>query len=151
NGTVRTFPFTTNTTVTTVGGACGTGSGDSATVNVAITGAATQNGTAPCTAGAWSFTPSPALSSSGTYSVTPTQADTLGNTGTTGAQNIVLNTSAPTVALPTVNGTARTFPFTTNATVATIGGACTTAAGVNASVNVSISGASTQSGTAACT
>src|SRR5262249_5875482 len=151
NGSVRTFPYSTNVSVTTVSGACGVASGDAATVSVAITGAATQNGTAPCSGGAWTYTTSPTLSASGTYSVTATQTDTASNTGTSGAQSITINTAAPTVTLTTVNGTARTFPYITTATVSTVGGACTTAAGVNATVNVAISGASTQNGTAACT
>src|SRR5262249_53687274 len=151
NGSVRSFPYTTNATVTTVGGACGTASGDSATVSIAVTGTATQNGTAPCSAGVWTYTTSPTLSASGAYSITATQTDTATNTGTSGAQSITINTAAPTVTLATVNGTARTFPYITNATVTTIGGACTTAAGVNATVSVAISGASTQNGPAACT
>ena len=150
NGTARTFPFTTNTTVTTVGGACGSAAGDPATVSVAITGASVQNGTAPCSAGVWTFTPTTALSVNGTYSVTATQTDTATNTGTSGAQSITINTAAPTVTFTTVNGGVRTFPFNTNTTVTTLGGACTTAAGVNPTVSVAILGASTQNGTAAC-
>ena len=151
NGTVRTFPFTTNTTVSTFGGVCGSASGDSASVNVSITGAATQSSTAACTAGAWSFSPAPALSTSGVYSLSATQSDTAGNTAATGAQSLTINTLAPTVTLTTVNGTARTFPLTTNATATSVGGTCTTAAGVNPTVTVAISGASTQSGSATCT
>ena len=152
NGTARTFPYTTNATVTTVGGACGsTRSGDPATVTVAITGASTQSGTATCTRGVWTFTPTTALSANGTYTITATQTDTATNTGTSGAQSITINTAAPIVTFTTVNGTARTFPFTTNATVTTVGGTCTTAAGVNPTVSVAILGASTQNGTAACT
>src|SRR5262249_220603 len=132
NGIVRSFPYTTNATVNTVGGACGTAAGDSATVSVAITGAATQNGTAPCSGGAWTYTRTRALSANGTYAVTATQTDTATNSTTTGAVSITINTAAPTVTLASVNGTARTFPFITNTTVTTIGGACTTAAGVNA-------------------
>src|SRR5262249_27850172 len=134
NGTVRSFPYITNATVTTVGGACGSTAGDSATVSVAITGATTQNGTANCTSGAWTYTASPALSANGTYSIIATQTDTAGNSANSGAQSITINTAAPTVTLASVNGTARTFPFITNATVTTLGGACTTAAGVNPTV-----------------
>ena len=150
NGTARAFPYTTNATVTTVGGACGTAAGDPATVSVSITGASTQSGTAPCSAGVWTFTPTTALSANGAYSITATQTDTATNTGTSGAQSITINTAAPTVTLTTVNGGVRTFPFNTNATVTTLGGACTTAAGVNPTVSVAILGASTQNGTAAC-
>ena len=151
NGTVRSFPYTTNTSVTTVGGACGSAAGDPATVSVAITGTATQNGTATCTAGAWTYTTAPTLAANGAYSITATQTDTAANTGTSGALSITINTAAPVVAVTTINATARTFPFITNATVATIGGTCTTAAGVNATVSIAIAGASTQNGTATCT
>ena len=151
NGTARSFPFVTNSTVTTIGGACGVSSGDAATVSVAITGTSTQNGTAACSAGVWTFTPTTALSANGAYNITATQTDTATNTGTSGAQSITINTAAPVVAVTTVNGTARTFPFITNATVTTVGGTCTTAAGVNATVSVAITGASTQNGTATCT
>ena len=151
NGTARTFPYTTNATATSVGGACGTAASDSTTVNIAVTGSTTQNGTAPCAAGAWTYSFSPTLSASGTYNVTATQTDTAANIGTSGVKAITIQTTAPTVTLTTVNGTGRTFPFSTNATVTTVGGACTTAAGVNATVSVSVTGASTQSGTTACT
>src|SRR5262249_10568050 len=144
NGSVRSFPYTTNAAVTTVSGACGVASGDAATVSVAITGSATQNGTAPCSAGVGTYTTSRRLSACGTHSLTATQSDTATNTGTSGAQSITINTAAPSVTLATVNGTARTFPLITNATVSTLGGACTTAAGVNTTVSVAITGASTQ-------
>ena len=87
NGTARTFPYSTNVTATSVGGVCGTLSGDSATVSVAVTGASIQNGTTACTAGAWTYTFAPALSAAGAYSVTATQTDTFANTGTSGAQS----------------------------------------------------------------
>jgi hypothetical protein len=150
NGTIRAFPFTTNQTVTTVGGGCGSATGDSATVSVAITGASTQNGSASCTAGAWTFTPATPLSASGTYAIAATQTDAAGNSGTTGAQTIVINTQAPTVTVTTVNGVAQTFPLTTNATITTVGGSCTTAAGVNQTVSVAITGAGAQTGSSAC-
>ena len=88
NGTPHTFPYISNTTVTTVGGACGSSIGDSATISVAITGASTQNGTGTCTAGTWTYTPATALSADGAYSITATQADASANTGTTGAKAI---------------------------------------------------------------
>src|SRR5262249_12432581 len=131
NGTARTFPLSINVTVTTVGGACGTAAGDAATVAIALTDAGSGNGTAPCTAGAWTYTFSTPLAANGVYTVTATQTDTAGNTGTSGAKSITVQTAAPTITLATVNGTARTFPYTTSATVTTFGGTCTTAAGVN--------------------
>src|SRR5262249_54177901 len=130
---------------------CGATLGDAATVTVSITGQASQTGTAACAAGAWSYTTSPLLTVSGDYFVTATQSDTAGNTGTSGAQQITLNTAAPTVTLTTVNGNATTFPFITNTTVNTVGGTCTVGGGVNTTVSVTITGASTQNGAALCT
>src|SRR5262249_9910946 len=127
-GTARTFPLSINVTVTTVCGACGTASGDTATVAVALTGAGSENGTAPCTSGAWTYTFSSPLAANGTYSVTATQNDAAGNIGTSGAKSITVQTAAPTITLTSVNGTTRTFPYSTNATVTTFGGAGTTAA-----------------------
>ncbi|HUI49635.1 MAG TPA: Ig-like domain-containing protein, partial [Acidimicrobiia bacterium] len=151
NGATRTFPFNSNATITTVGGACGSAAGDIATVTVAVTGGITEGGTAPCTAGAWNFTLTSPFVNGNTYSVTATQADSAGNTGTSGAATISVDTVIPVVTLTTVNGTVRTFPYRTNATVTTLGGACGTLTGDSATVSITITGASTQNGTAACT
>jgi len=150
NGTARTFPYLTNASVTTVGGTCGTAAGDSTTINVAVTGAGTQAGAANCSGGTWTFAASPSLSTSGTYSITATQLDAATNVGTSGAQSVTLDTTAPVVTLTTVNGNAATFPLSTNATATTVGGACGTASGDSATVTVAVTGASTQSGTATC-
>ena len=151
NGTARTFPLSINVTATTVGGACGITAGDAATVAIASSGPSSENGTANCTAGAWTYTFSSPLAANGIYTVTATQTDTAANVGTSGAKSITLQTAAPTVSLTSVNGTARTFPYTTSATVTNVGGACTIAAGVSTTISVTITGASAQSGTATCT
>ena len=150
NGTARTFPYTTNLAATSVGGACGTAAGDTATVSIVVTGASTQNGTAPCSAGAWTFTFATSLAATGTYSVLAVQSDAVGNSGTSGSQTINIDATAPVVTLTSVNGTARTFPYTTNLAATSVGGACGTAAGDNATVSVAVTGAGTQSGTTAC-
>src|SRR5207244_9785905 len=118
------FPFITNATVSTLGGTCTTAAGVNPTVSIAITGTSTQNGTAACNTGAWTFTPTTALSADGVYSVTVTQSDTSGNTGTSGAQSITVDKTLPLIALTSVNGTARTFPYLSNATVTAFGGTC---------------------------
>ena len=146
NGTASTFPLSTNATATSVGGACGTATGDTASVSVVVTGASTQNGTAPCTAGAWTFTFATALSAAGTYNVTAIQTDAAGNSGTSGAKTITLDTTAPAVNLTSVNGTAQTFPYSTNLAVTSVGGTCGTAVGDNATVTIAVTGASTQNG-----
>ena len=150
NGAPQTFPFSTNVTVTAVGGACGTAAGDSTTINVTIGGAGSESGTATCTAGAWTRTLTTPLSVDGSYTATATQADGATNTGTSGAKAITVDKGPPVVTLTTVNGATQTFPFTTNATVTAVGGACGTAAGDSTTVNVTIGGAGSESGTATC-
>src|SRR5207253_1684339 len=120
------------------------------TLSVSITGTSTQSGTANCTAGIWSYTPTTALSADGSYTVTVTQTDQAGNTGTTGPKTISVDRTIPVVTLTNVNGTARTFPLAINVTVTTVGGACGTLAGDGATVSVTLTGASTESGSAAC-
>src|SRR5262249_12681384 len=142
NGTARTFPFSTNQSVTSLGGACGTAAGDSATVNVAVTGAGTQNGTAACSAGGWTFTLASPLATTGTYTLTVTQPDAAGNTGTSSGQNITVDKTPPVVNITSVNGVAHTFPFSTNQNVTSVAGACGTATGDIATVSVSVGGAS---------
>src|SRR5262249_35083265 len=91
NGTARTFPLSLNAVATTVGGACGTAAGDTATVAVAVTGSSTENGSTPCTAGAWTYTFStPLATNGGVYTVTANQNDTAGNTGTSGGKSITI-------------------------------------------------------------
>ena len=127
--------------VTTVGGTCGTAAGDLATITVAIAGASSQSGPATCTAGAWTRTLTTPLTVNGAYTATATQNDNLGNVGTSGSQAITVDKTAPVVTLTSVNGTPRTFPFTTSETITTVGGACGTASGDSTTVNVTITGA----------
>jgi large repetitive protein len=150
NGAARTFPWRINATITSVAGACGTASGDSATVSISVTGASTQNGTATCGAGAWTFTFTTPLSTDGLYNVTATQLDAAGNNGTSGIKAITVDKTAPAVTLTQVNGVARTFPFTTSSSIASVGGACGTATGDTATVTITVTGNSTQGGSVAC-
>ena len=107
NGATQTFPYYTNAAVTSIGGACGTASGDSATVNWSVTGGATESGSTSCSSGSWSVTLPTQLSAEGAYTVSATQSDTAGNTGSSGNQSIVIDKTAPS---PTLNS------FTNNAT-----------------------------------
>ena len=97
------FPLTTDVQINSIGGTCGTLSGDAAVVNLTITGPTSRTGTAPCAAGSWTFAVSPALLISpvgvndGDYTVTVTQADTASNLGTTGPKVITLATRKFTV------------------------------------------------------
>src|SRR5262249_53035517 len=151
NGTARTFPFSSNVTVTSIGGACGTASGDNPLVSVVLTGAGSESGTAPCSTGAWTYTFATPLTNTGAYSVTATQTDTLGNTGTTGAQAISVDTVAPVVSLTTVTGSTQPSPLNLNVNGTAVGGACGTAAGDSTTVSVAVTGASTQNGAGTCT
>src|SRR5262249_55645144 len=150
NGATRTFPYTTSATVTTFGGTCTSAAGVNTTINVTISGASPQSGPAPCTAAAWNFTPTTAFSANGTYTVTATQSDTAGNTGTSNPQNIIVDKTAPIVSLTTVNGTAQSFPYLTNAVVTSVGGACGVLSGDSTTVNVSVAGAGSENGAATC-
>jgi hypothetical protein len=99
NGSTATFPLSTNTTVTTIGGACTAGAGDSSTITWSVTGDATESGTAICTTLAWSATLTTALSANGSYSVSATQSDTAAttpNTGSSGNKPIQIDKTQPT-------------------------------------------------------
>jgi hypothetical protein len=151
NGVNQTFPWLISGNVTSVGGACGTASGDSATVSISVTGPASQNGTATCGAGSWSFTFTTALSADGAYTVTATQTDAAGNTGTSGAKSITIDKTAPLVNITQVNGLTQTFPFTISASISSVGGTCGTASGDVATVTVAVTGTSSQGGSVPCT
>jgi hypothetical protein len=149
NGSTRTFPYLTNASITSVGGACGTVSGgsasdDSSTVEWSI---GPRNGSAACSSGSWTSGSFTAISSDGTYTASATQSDGAGNTGSSGNKMVTLDATPPTVTLTKVNGVTRTFPYSTNGTITSIGGACGTSAGDTATVDWSIG---TQSGTTAC-
>jgi hypothetical protein len=96
NGSPATFPFTTNSVaVASIGGACGTLTGDSATVSWSVTGSSTQSGSTSCSAGSWTATLPTPLGFAGSFTASATQADTAGNTGSSGAKSITINNGAP--------------------------------------------------------
>ena len=92
-GTVRTFPYFTRNNVTSVGGTCGTATGDLAPVTVLVNGSSA--GTVNCSAGAWTLTTS--WTTDGTRIVSATQADVAGNTGTAPARSVIVDKTRPTV------------------------------------------------------
>ncbi|MFL5754928.1 MAG: hypothetical protein ACJ77N_01385, partial [Chloroflexota bacterium] len=97
NNAAVTFPLTTNTNVTSIGGACGTATRDVLTVSWSATdGITPQNGSVSCTSGTWTATLTTALSAAGNYTVSATQSDGP-NTGTTGNKSITIDKTAPTV------------------------------------------------------
>ncbi|MFL5896509.1 MAG: beta strand repeat-containing protein [Thermoleophilaceae bacterium] len=138
NGTTQTFAFTTNQSVTSVGGACSTGDGN-VTVTVTGNGAQTPPSVA-CSSGSWTQTLT-TISAEGTSSVTATQTDAATNQGSSGAKSITVDKTAPTVTL--------TSPAN-NASLATatpsFSGAAGTATGDVATITVSIYSGSIVSG-----
>jgi hypothetical protein len=116
NGNAVSFPFVTNHDVTSIGGTCSTGSTDVATVNWFVTGGAVsdvnESGSALCVAGGtWTVTLPTARTSESTHTVSATQADTVGNIGSSGNQQVTIDKTppAPTVTTPANNGFANTL------------------------------------------
>jgi Bacterial Ig-like domain len=157
NGITVSFPVTLTVNATSVAGTCGIAAGDSATVSVQITGPVTRNDSVTCTAGTWTDTVG--LTGNGTYSVSASQADDAGNSGSSGSKTIIVNkpdTTAPVVTLTmlngstVVNGSTIAFPLTTDLQVTSIGGTCGTLPGDAAVVNVTLSGPTNRTGPATC-
>ncbi len=99
NGASATFPYDTNQSVTSIGGSCGAASGDAATVNWSVSGAASDSGNVPCSGQAWSATVS--LSADGAYTLSATQDDQAGNAGSSGSRSLTIDATAP--APPTLS------------------------------------------------
>jgi len=144
NGSARTFPYLTNVNVTSVGGACTTGDG---AVSVTLGVNPTTPATATCSSGTWTLTLTTALSTDGAYSFAASQTDAAGNVGSSGTKTVTIDKTPPTVTITSVNATTRTFPYTTNINVTSMGGACTTSDGV---VSVTLGGSPTTPATATC-
>ena len=98
NGSVQVFPLATNATVTSIGGACGTAPGDTGTVSPRINGAASNPATATCTSGSWTLSLTTALSTDGIRTLSATQVDAAGNTGTAPDQTLTIDRTRPTVS-----------------------------------------------------
>lgn len=139
NGASVSFPFFTNIGVTSIGGSCGTAPGDSTGVTVTVTGPSNLATTAACTAGSWTRLTS--FTGDGSYALLATQADSVGNQGTSSVRNIVIDRTAPVVDITKVNGVAATFPLNRNSNVSSLGGTCTNGSTDSPNVNVSVSGA----------
>ena len=124
NASVLTFLFSFNVTATTVVYTFSTLSGDSATVSPLINGSPTVPATATCTAGAWTLTLTTALSTSGSRTLSATQTDTAGNTGTATNQTLKIDKTDPVVSVTSVKGSVRTIPDSTNGHATKNGGEC---------------------------
>src|SRR5205823_1593419 len=105
NGVTRTFPYSTNGTITSIGGACGTSAGDAATVDWSI---GTQSGTTACSSGSWSASIT-TISADGGYTASGTQSDAAGNNGSSGNKSITLDTIQPTNSLSLASQTGGSY------------------------------------------
>ena len=132
-----TTPSTTyvNSATASLAGAAGNAAGDSTTVTVkvysggAASGSPIQTLTPTRSAATWSTTP--ASLSDGTYTVTATQTDAAGHSGTSGAVTFTVDTVAPAPTITAPTG------YVTTATP-TLSGAAGNATGDNATVSVQI-------------
>jgi hypothetical protein len=91
NGATRTFPYSTNQDVTSIGGTCTNVAGDG---SVAWS-VGSNSGTAACSSGTWTSGSFTAISSAGSYTATATQTDAAGNSSTEN-QTIIIDKTAPT-------------------------------------------------------
>ena len=98
NGSGVAFPYSSTAAVTSIGGACGTATGDVSTVSWAVTGSATQSGSATCSSGSWSATLSSSLTT-GSYTLSATQSDAAGNSGSSGSKSLTVSSAAETATL----------------------------------------------------
>ena len=98
NGSVRTFPFSTRSRVTSIGGTCGTAPGDSVTISPLIDGAPTDPAATSCTSGSWELILSSRLSGNGTWTLSATQDDAAGNTGIAPEQTLSIDRTRPTLS-----------------------------------------------------
>jgi hypothetical protein len=132
NGGSVSFPYSTNQSVTSIGGTCGTASGDGGSVSWSF---ATQSGTATCSSGAWTSGAFTAVAAEGTYAAHAAQSDAAGNSGSDDESVKIDKTKPVITATATKSG----------------GGAYTAGTWTNQSVTVSFSCAeagSVQSGIA---
>ena len=93
NGSAATFPFTTKNSLTSIGGTCGTASGDGSTLSVSI---GSRSGTPTCSAGAWTFSFT-ALSTEQAYTASASQSDTAGNSGSD-SETVTLDKTSPALS-----------------------------------------------------
>ncbi len=137
NGSTVSFPYFTNANVTSIGGSCGTLSGDVPTVAVSINGASSVN--TACFLGAWTLPVS--ITAVGTYAVVATQKDSVNNSTSTTARSFTIDRTAPVVTLTKVNGaTVSTLSYSTSANITSLSGTCGTAPGDGSTVSVVING-----------
>src|SRR5439155_22458205 len=90
-------PYSTKNDVTSIGGTCGSLTGDSSTINWSVSGDSSQAGTATCSSNSWSATLT-TLSAEGNYTVSASQSDAAGNTGNSGSKSITIDKTAPVIS-----------------------------------------------------
>jgi large repetitive protein len=110
NAVTRTFPYTTNANVSSLGGACSTGD---STVSVTINGSPAAPQTTTCSSGVWTLALTTALAADGNYTVAATQSDVAGNGGSSGNKTVTIDKTPPTNVLSLVNQSTQAGPSTT--------------------------------------
>ncbi len=84
------------------------------------------------------------------YTVTAVQGSWTAPSAVSNSVAIVADVTAPVVSVTSVNGLARTFPYSTNGALISLAGACGTSPGDAATVSPLIDGAATVPATAPC-
>ena len=143
NGAAATFPLSTNTTVSSVGGICESGSGN---VTWSVSGDTTESGTATCSSGVWAQTLTTALSAEGHYTLAATQSDAAGNVGSSGGKAVTVDKTKPLIAATALaGGSAYTAGTWTNQTV-TVSFTCADTGAVQSALTTNtVGGGGTQS------
>ena len=158
NGTGVAFPYRTAAPITSIGGTCGTASGDETAVGVTVNGAFGPIGYVACITGFWSLALTPPISTDGTYVLAATQFDRTGNTGTSGGQTVVRDATSPSsagsVSATVTNGTSVDVgyaAFDNLAGLASVRAYYATSATLTSPVFCGIAISSATSGTISCT
>jgi hypothetical protein len=94
NGSTVTFPYTLNQDVTSIGGTCGSATGDLSPVSWSF---GARSGTATCSAGSWSSGTFTAITAESTYTAQASQSDSVGNTGSD-SKSVTIDKTAPTLS-----------------------------------------------------
>src|SRR5215204_2908982 len=110
NGAARTFPYSTNANVASVGGSSEPGGSP---VHVTLVGNPTNPPLAPCSpSGSWTLNLMTPVSSEGTYTFAASQVDAVGNSGSSGNKSVTIDKTAPTVTATAVKGPDFTDTYT---------------------------------------
>ncbi len=151
--TAPTNGVSTNDATPTYSGSGGTATGDLSTVTVKVYSGSSASGSPVATlsasvgaGGAWSVTPSSALTPDGIYTARAQQSDAAGNTGFSSPSTFTVDTTPPVVTL-----TAPANGSYTNTAAPTFSGAAGTVSGDDATITVKVYAGSGVSGSPVAT